>query len=98
MTIGWVIFGVVAQAMLGFFSFMLCVFAGGGTANGGKLTDFQLNLLTLSIYLIPATSALSIIALIFFYRNGADSIHYWWHAPPVVLIMLYFFYVLKLSK
>lgn len=98
MTLGWIIFGTIAQLMLGFFLFMLVVFSAAGIGNGGHLDRFQLTLLNLSMIVLPAVCILSAGVVLYLYKHGGSALSYWWYALPLAVTSLYLVYAISLSR
>lgn len=98
MTLGWTIFGTVAQLMLGFFLFMLVVFSASGIGNAGKLGRIELSILSLSMFALPATCAVSALAVLYLYWHGGGAASYWWYGFPLAVTALYLAYAICLSK
>lgn len=96
MSLGWVVAGTFGQGMLGMWMFMLVAFSGGGLANGDSLTKRQELFLNLAILALPASCAVSAVAVIYLYITDAGATAYWWYALPVALMVLYLAYALYL--
>jgi hypothetical protein len=96
MSLGWVVAGTFGQGMLGMWMFMLVAFSGGGIANGNSLTKGQELFLDIAILALPASCAVSAIAVIYLYITDAGATAYWWYAMPVALMVLYCVYALYL--
>lgn len=97
MTLGWVVFGTVAQAFLAFFLFMVVVFSSSSIANLQTLTRVQNTILDLSLYALPASCILSAVVVIYCYRSGGSPSGYWWHALPIALTIAYLVFATHLS-
>ena len=93
MSLAWIILGAIFQFFLFGFLFMLTAFAGGAAANEKELSDFQITILNLSIYVLPCLSLLSIGITIFQYNHGGTCSSYWWHGMPIAAAILYIMYL-----
>jgi hypothetical protein len=98
MSFGWTLAGTIAQLMLALFLFMVVVFSAGGIANGTSLDKFQLGVLNLSMYLLPALCVLSALVVVYLQWRGGGAMSYWWYAMPLVATMLYLVYAVILSR
>jgi hypothetical protein len=98
MSFGWTVVGTFAQLMLAIFLFMLVVFSAGGLANGASLGRFQLGILNLSIYLLPALCILSAIIVAYLQWRGGGAWSYGWYAMPLVATVLYLGYAIMLGR
>lgn len=98
MSLGWVIAGTIAQAMLAMWLFMLAVFAGGGMANGNNLSPFVMRLLDLAMLALPGSSVVSACVVIYLYNKGAGPSSYWWYALPVAAVGLYFLFMSNIKR
>jgi len=94
MSVGWVVLGTFAQGMLGMWLAMLAAFAGGGIANGNALSKGEIRLLDMALLALPASCAVSAIAVIYLYITDASAAAYWWYALPVPLTAAYWAYAL----
>lgn len=93
MSWGWTLLGMFGQLLLAYLLFMLVAFSGGGLANGRSLRPRQLQVLNLSIFVLPSAclgSALIVLGLQVF---GAGAGAYAWHALPMVATVLYLGYL-----
>lgn len=97
MSLLWVVLGVIGQAFLGFFLFMLAIFAGGGVANGNALAGWQMSLLNASIFVLPGLSAVSIIMLIHGWLHQGGASAYIWHLLPLAGAAIYIAFVLQIG-
>lgn len=98
MSLTWVIIGSIAQLMLAGFLFMLVAFSAGGIVNNGSIKPFQLAILNLFIYLLPASCLVSAGVVIYQYRHGGDAQVYWWYLLPVIAAVIYLVFAIKLNK
>jgi hypothetical protein len=98
MSLGWTVVGTIAQLMLALFLFMLVVFSASGVANDGSLGKFQLGILNLSIFLLPALCVLSALIVCMLHWRGAGAMAYWWYALPLVGTAVYLGYVIVLGR
>jgi hypothetical protein len=96
MSLGWVVAGTFAQGMLGMWLFMLVAFSGGSIANGQSLTKSQSLFLDLAILALPASCAVSAIAVIYLFITDAGALSYAWYAMPVALAAAYWVYAMHL--
>lgn len=97
MSLAWVIIGTFFQLGLAFMLFMLAAFAGGGVANGRKLTSLQSKMLDLSIYALPLISLISAGIIIYQYNHDGSSTSYWWHIMPIVAAVIYLVWIGKVG-
>ncbi|PTT79996.1 hypothetical protein DBR42_20355 [Pelomonas sp. HMWF004] len=96
MSLVWVVAGTFGQGMLGMWLFMMAAFSGGGIANGNSLTQGQTLFLDIAILALPASCAVSAIAVIYLYITDASATAYWWYALPLALAVVYFVYVIHI--
>lgn len=89
MSLGWVIAGTLAEAMLTMVLLMLAVFAGGGAASGTSLSNRQIQLLDLSMLALPASSVIGAGMVIYLYCVDAGPWSYAWYGLPAVAVALY---------
>lgn len=97
MSLLWVVLGVIGQAFLGFFLFMLAIFAGGGVANGNSLAGWQMGILNASMFVLPGLSAVSIIMLIHAYLHQGGASAYAWHLLPLAGTAIYITFVMNIG-
>lgn len=95
MSLWGVILGTFGQGLLGYMLFMVVAFSPTGSDN---LTPGQLNLLDLSLYLLPGSCLVSALIVLYGYRVGAGARIYWWYALPLLLTLIYVIYVLHLNR
>lgn len=98
MSFVWTLLGTIAQLMLAYLLFMLVVFSAGGLANGVALGKFQLGILNLSIFLLPALCLLSACIVIYLHLRAGGAASYAWYAMPLVATVLYVAYVTWLGR
>ncbi|TQV72198.1 hypothetical protein FLL45_18435 [Aliikangiella marina] len=92
----WVTIGAFFQLGLAFMLFMLAAFAGGGVANGKNLSELQLKILGIFIYLLPLLSVIAAAIIIYQYRQGGSSAAYWWHGLPILGAIIYLVWIRRL--
>lgn len=93
-----VIIGTLVQLGLAGFLFMATIFTGAGIGNVNQLSDAQMSVLTLSIYVLPGSCVVSGIIVWWAYRNQSGAIAYWWYALPLLLAAAYFVYAMILNQ
>jgi hypothetical protein len=98
MSFGWTLIGTIAQLMLALFLFMVVVFSASGIANGASLGKFQMGVLNLSMYVLPALCVLSAIIVVYLHRHGGSAMSYWWYAMPLAATGLYLAYAISLGR
>jgi hypothetical protein len=98
MSLGWVVAGTIMQLVLGFFMLLITIFAGAGISNGRKLSKFQTDVLTYSIYALPAICFISACIVIYLYYHDASALSYWWHVVSPIVAVAYFAFAVKLNK
>lgn len=97
MSLTWTILGTIFQLMLACFLFMVVVFSAAGIGNSTQLDRFQLNVLNLSMYVLPATCAVSAGIVVYLHGHGGSAASYWWYAMPLAATVLYLFYAIVLG-
>lgn len=83
---------------LAMLSFMLCVFAGGGLVNGGKVGAWGTRFLDMSMLALPALCILANVMLWVAYVRDWGAFHYWWNAFPLPFLAGYIAIVSLLWK
>jgi hypothetical protein len=96
MSLGWVAAGTFGQGMLGMWLFMLMAFSSGSIANGQSLSRGQSLFLDLAILALPASCAVSAVAVIYLFITDAGALSYWWYALPVALAAAYWVYAMHI--
>jgi len=97
MSLVWLIVGIVLQAMFALFQFIAVVFAGGGAVSVDGIQPWQIRILDLSIFLLPAISVVVSLLLIVLYAMHSRYFSHWWHLVPVVCFVLYMLFVFSIS-
>lgn len=95
MSSGWLILGTIVQLVLACFLFMVVVFSAAGMANASR---FQLAVLNLSMYALPALCILSAGVVLYLYRHGGSAASYWWYALPLAATVLYLVYAISVNS
>lgn len=98
MSLGGVITGTILQLMLGYFLFMLVVFSAGGIGGEVALGRWHARILTLAIFALPATCAVSAGIVLYAYVHGGSGASYEWYALPLALAVVYLVYALRLNR
>lgn len=98
MSLVMVVVGVLGQALLGLFLFMLAVFAGAGAANSHPLASWQTTLLNMALVILPGLSITAAALLIYAYLHHGSSSANWWHLLPIAGAGLYVMFVLSLGS
>lgn len=97
MSLGWMLAGVVLQAMHAVWAMLFVIFS--ATTQG--LTDGKAPIhdaiLDFSLRAVPAVPALTALGLIVLYLMGSGPKAYWWHLLPVTTTVAYTVYVLALN-
>ena len=96
MSLTGIIVGSIAQLCLAMFLFMLAAFAGGGMANGRHLSDLQMKVLNIAIYLLPFLCLISAGIVLYCYTKGGTPGVYWWYSMPIVGAVIYCIYVSRI--
>jgi len=89
---GWVIFGTIMQLLFALFTFFMTVFAGGGFINKGGVSDIDIQILEMSIFVLPSLCLIAILMVLIKYSNGASVRAYAWHGLPILGWVVYYFY------
>ena len=89
---GWVVLGTIMQALLALMSFMMAVFMGGGFVNKGDVSDFDIKLLELAIFVLPIICVISAIIVIVKYSAKESKRHYAWYAMPIFAWAIFLMY------
>lgn len=97
MSLTWTILGTIFQLLLAYFLFMVVVFSAAGIGNGAQLDKLQLNILNLSMYVLPAMCAVSAGIVVYLHRHGGSAACYWWYAMPLAATVLYLVYAVVLG-
>jgi hypothetical protein len=98
MSFGWTVVGTIAQLMLALFLFMLVVFSASGIANAASLGKFQLGILNVSMYVLPALCVVSALIVLYLQRHGGGVVSYWWYTMPLAATGLYLVYAIVLGR
>ncbi|OOG51111.1 hypothetical protein [Rhodanobacter sp. C01] len=98
MSLTWTILGTISQLLLAYLLFMVVVFSATGIGNDDPLGKLQLNILNLSMYVLPALCAASAGIVVYLHRHGGSAASYWWYAMPLVATVLYLVYALMLGN
>jgi len=96
MSLVWVVVGSFMQMVLALFLFMMAAFAGGGVVSGRNLPKWQIAILDLSIYLLPALCLISAGVVIFKYLNGGSNAAFWWYLLPIVASVIHLTFTTKI--
>jgi hypothetical protein len=97
MALGWVIAGSIGQVLLSYFLFMLVAFSAGGMDRSVELRRISQAILSLSLYVLPASALLSAVIVICLYSRGASVSAFGWYALPLVAAACYVIHVLILG-
>jgi hypothetical protein len=98
MSLPWIILGTIAQLMLALFLFMLVVFSGGGLVTGNKFSKIQMDILNLSMFVLPGACIVSVVVVWMLYWHGAGVSAYWWYALPLAATGAYLAYAISLGR
>ena len=98
MSFAWTLLGTVGELVLAAFLFMGVVFSAGGLGAGAPLGRFELRILNLSVYLLPALCVLSAGIVICLHLRGGSAASYGWYALPLVAVAPYVAYALVLGR
>ena len=91
-----VILGTIFQLALSLFLFMLAAFAGGGIVNGRNLSELQIKILDISLYVLPCLCLISAGIVIYQYTHGGTNNSFWWYSMPIVAAIIYIIYVSRI--
>ena len=89
---GWVIFGTIMQLFMALITFFMTVFSGGGFVNKGGVSDIDIQILEISILILPSLCLIAILMVFIKYSNGASAKAYLWHGLPILGWLIYYCY------
>lgn len=98
MSLPALLIGLLGQAVLALFLFMIVAFSAGGTANTRTLTETELAVLTASAWVLPGLCVVVGAALVVLYRSGAGPVWHTLHLVPVAAAVIYLLYTASLLR
>lgn len=69
----WTILGTIFQLLLAYLLFMVVVFSAAGIGSGCQFGRFQLTVLNLSMYVLPAMCAVGVGIVVYLHRHGGSA-------------------------
>ena len=92
------IIGTFLMLMLGCIAFMLVVFSGGGIANSPDRNKAVIAVCNASMFLLPGSCLVAIVAAWVAYAMGAGLHGYWTFALPLLCIIAYCVFLWRVTK
>lgn len=84
-----------AQLSFAVITTMFVIFSAAGIVNSNEISDFQDFIFTIFLILIPLSSIIIALTVLYLAVKKSAKFSYWWHLLPIFLTVIYCLYIIQ---